>query len=241
MKKLLVLTALIMIAAVTTQAAVVWWAGDLLGGDGNYANGNSWSVDAVNPYGSEPLATDENGLITDWVTSVMPTISSAISQAPTTLGIGWDQGSGELNVVAGGSITGPGTALVVGYDGANVPANEGILNISGGSVVVGGALVVGAGANHGIGTLNLSGGLLYAGDLVLNDGIINMSNDAKLWINGDLSSLLLVDWGWMTVPAGKSSVVVYNIADDRTEWSVIPEPATLGLLAILGLAFLRRK
>ncbi len=68
-----------------------------------------------------------------------------------------------------------------------------------------------------------------------------MSNDAKLWINGDLSSLLLVDWGWMTVPAGKTSVVVYNAAEGRTEWSVIPEPATLGLIAILGLAFLRRK
>ena len=241
MKKLLVLTALLKIVAVTAQAATVWWAGDTLGGDNDYANGNSWSVDAVNPYGSVPLATDEHGLITTIVSPIMPTISSAISQAPLTLGIGWDQGNGELNVVDGGSITGPGTDLVVGYDGSDPSSTEGVLNISGGSVVVGGLLAVGAGSFHGVGTLNLSGGLLHAGSLALNDGIINLSNNANLWIDQDLSGLDLVALGWMTVPAGKTAAVTWNAAEGRTEWSVIPEPATLGLIAILGLAILRRK
>ena len=241
MKKLLVLTALIMIAAVTTQAAVVWWVGDYAGGDGDYANGQSWSADLVVTYGSVPLATDENGIITDMASAGIATISSSISQGPITLGIGWDQGSGVLNVVDGGSLTSPGTSLAVGYDGVNTPANEGELNISGGSVVVGGNLVVGAGAAHGVGTLNLSGGLLHASSIILNDGIINMSDSGKLWIDQELSHLDLVALGWMTVPAGKTSLVVYNAAEGRTEWSVIPEPATFGLIAILGLAFLRRK
>ena len=106
MKKLIVLTGVIMIAAVTAQAAVVYWAGDFLGGDGDYANGQSWSGDGgATAYGMVPQDTDSHGLISFVVTAIAPTISSPILQAPVALGVGWDTtGSGELNIVDGGSI-----------------------------------------------------------------------------------------------------------------------------------------
>jgi len=234
MKNLLVLV--MAVCTVSTQAATVYWASTAFGGTADYADGNSWTADLANPYGSPPLATDSHGLITIVGGVTAPIISSPIAQAPTTTGIGWDNGYGELNLVAGGSIT--LNDVIMGFDGNN-PA-EGVLNISGGTMVIGGTLSVGYTSSTG--TVNQSGGILHlALPPTFNHGVINLSDTAFFLINGDQTGLDLVGNGWVTTPLPKTVAEVYNSVDGRTEYTVIPEPATLGLIAILGLVFLRRK
>jgi len=236
MKKLLVLAALLAVCAVSTQAAVVYWASDAFGGNGNYTNGNCWSADLATPYGTPPLSTDSHGLITSMGGTLMPTISSTISQAPATTGIGWDHGYAELNVVDGGLIT--MNDVIMGFDG-NFAA-EGVLNINGGTVVIAGLLSVGWISSTG--TVNQSGGVLHlAFPPTFNHGVINLSETAFFLINGDQTGLNLVSNGLVTTTAPKTVSEFFNSVDGRTEYRVVPEPASLGLIAILGLAFLRRK
>ena len=242
MKKLLVLIALLMIGAVTTQAAVVIWTGDFFpGGDGDYANGLSWTADeGVTAYGTPPLATDSHGLISYFATLIAPTINSAILEAPIMLGIGWDLvGDGVLNVVDGGSITANNVSLGV----SDLASTEGVLNIDGGTFIVAGSLTLGWIQNFsGLGTINQSAGVLHlASPPIFNNGVINLSDTAFFLINGDQRSLDLVGNGYITAPTGETVAEVWNEGDGRTEYTVVPEPATLGFLAILGLAFLRRK
>ena len=236
MKKLFLLFVLLTIVAVSAQAAVVYWASTALGGTADYADGNSWTADQVNPYGSIPLSTDSLAVITILAGATQPIISSAIAQAPTTIGIGWDAGYGELNMVDGGSIT--ANDVTMGFD-ANAPA-EGVLNISGGTMVIAGTLSVGW--NSSIGTVNQSGGILHlAFPPTFSHGVINLSDTALFMINGDQTGLNLVSNGWVATTAPEIVLEIFNSVDGRTEYTVVPEPTTLGLLAVLGLAFLRRK
>ncbi len=235
MKKLFTIIALLTVCAVSTQAAVVYWTGDAWGNPGttDYADGNSWSASFPDPYGTPPLSTDSHGLITPTYTTLIPTISSTIAQTPTALGIGWDT-DGTLNVVAGASAV---------FNEVYLPAfesqvNLGTLNMSGGYFV---ATTFSLGWGQSIGTVNMSGGILHLGAVNWNNGVINLSDSAWLLINGDQTGLDLVGNGWIAAPAGKTVVEEYNAGDARTEYTVVPEPATFGLLAILGLAFLRRK
>jgi len=228
MKKTLVLAAILAVVAVSTQAAVDIWQG----GDGDYANGANWSTGLI------PQSGDSHGLIND-NTVVQPTISTAIGQAPTTLGIGWDNPYGELNVAPGGSIV--ANDVYLGFDG-NVPS-KGVLNVNG-NMIIGGTLTLG-GSNGSTGTVHLIGGFLHLANLpTLQGGSLDIKsfqfeNNGFLLINGNWAGQGFP--AYMTAPAGKTIAEVYNSTDGRTEWTVVPEPATLGLLAILGLAFLRRK
>jgi hypothetical protein len=238
MKKLLVIvmTAMMAVSAVSTQAAIVYWASTGLGGTADYADGNSWTDDWATPYGSIPLSTDSHGLITIVGGVTQPIISSAIAQAPAMLGIGWDIGYGELNMVAGGSIT--ANDMIMGFDGNN-PA-EGVLNISGGTMVIGGTLSVGWVSSTG--TVNQSGGILHlALPPTFNHGVINLSDTAFFLINGDQTGLGLVSNGWVTTAPPETVSEVYNSGDGLTEYTVIPEPAFLGFIALGALALIRRK
>ena len=246
MKKLLVLTALMMIAAVTTQAAVAIWTGDLFsGGDGDYANGQSWTTNSgVSAYGMVPQDTDSHGLISFIVTAIAPTISSPILQAPAAIGVGWDlMGSGELNIVDGGSIN--AVTLNVPFGQAGGPTNVGVINMSGGTLTASDHLYLGGGSGPGIGIINQSGGLIHVNNIGLIFGLgdgagIFLSDSAQFWIEQDFTGLDLVAIGWISTPdVGKQVAQAYE--GTTMKYWVIPEPATLGLIAILGLAFLRRK
>ena len=241
MKKFLVLATLLAVITVSTQAAVVRWASTLFGGNDNWTNGLSWTADAgATPYGSEPLATDSHALIGTQYGTVMPTINTVIAEAPNMTGIGWDNPYGELNIVPSGSYS--ANNVIMGFNGN--ADSRGVLNMSGGYMVVGGTLSLGhntASANSTTGTINQSAGILHLNAVTWNNGVVNLSGTAWFLVNGDQTGLDLVGNGWITAPAGKAVVEFWNEAAGRTEYTVVPEPATLGLLAILGLAFLRRK
>lgn len=239
MKKLLVLAALLVASAVSTQAAVVYWTGDGWGNGGtdDYADGNSWSADWPTPYGSAPLSTDSHGLIKPDIATFWPTISSTIAETPDTLGIGWDS-DGELNVVDGASVV---------FNNVYLPAfetqvNHGTLNMSGGYMVAGGFLNLGWGVS--VGTVNQSGGVLHCNIVNWHNGVVNLSDTAYFLINGNQTSLDLVGNGWIQAPvAGQSVVEYWNEGAGRTEYTVIPEPATLGLFGLIGggLLWIRKR
>ena len=219
---------------------IVWGGNALPGGDGDYANGNSWSDNLATSYGSPPLYSDTRGVIKDTYTSLMPTISSAIGQAPWTLCVGWDGDEGELNMDSG-SIT--AHDVFVGHD-VNNEAN-GVLNIDDGYMTIDGGLHMSTAANV-TGMVNMTGGTLYMNSVAIysgpnSNGRFNLWAPAKLALKGDRTGEGFVDTYIFAPGTGDSVVETYNSTDDQTEWTVVPEPGTLGLIAILGLAFLRRK
>lgn len=239
MKKRLILVAMLVVCAVGAQAAVVKWAGTHFDGSADYADGSSWTIDGFSTsYGSMPQSADSHGLIGSWASTEMPTISSAIMQAPSTLGIGWDNFYGELNLVDGGSIY--AKKVILGYNGT--VASVGVLNISGGLMVVGEELKLGGdnGALATSGTINQTGGILHlAAAPVFNNGVINLSDTAVFKINGDQTALDLVGNGFVQASvAGQSVVESYNSGSNLTEYTVIPEPATLGLFALSSVGIL---
>jgi len=74
-------------------------------------------------------------------------------------------------------------------------------------------------------------------------GVIHMVDNALLIVDSDVTSSNLITSGAIDANGvvGKSIVAIYESGNDWTKFSVVPEPATFGLLAILGLAFLRKK
>ena len=222
MKKTLVLAAILAVAAISAQAAVVYWAGDYsgVGGVGNYSytNGTRWTADLSTQYGTPPLSTDSHGLITFAGTvTVWPVIDTAIpaGNVPETIGVGWDNGDGTLNIADGGSIN-----IGTMYIGLH---STGTVNMTAG-YMVGGPVTLGypAGSGGGMGVINQSGGVIHLASIAWYDGVVNLSDTAFFLINGDQTGLDLVGNGWITAPAGKIVAENYNSVDDRTEYTVIP-------------------
>ena len=135
-------------------------------------------------------------------------------------------------------------------------AQSGRIDISGGILNVansGAQLLVGASGNWSRGKINITGtGDVRADTLVMNtsafqqDSRIFIDNSGVLKVNGNQTNsttdlMTYIDNGWIYTTAPKTIIATYNDTWDETVVTAIPEPATLGLLAILGLAFLRRK
>ena len=218
----------------------IYWVGDDLGGNGDYANGDSWTADLATSYDSPPKSDNQYGIIGNLKTTVMPVIESAISEAPLTLGIGWKgAGEGQLDVDTGGSIT--AHDVILGYsDDATIIA--GVLNVDDGTFTADGTLSLGsAGQPTTGGTINQSGGTIYLDVATFNYGIVNLSESALFIIDGDQTSRDLVGNGWITAPDGSSVVETYNSGDTQTEYTVVPEPGMFIGLALVGLAILRKQ
>jgi len=157
---------------------------------------------------------------------------------------------------------GASKSLVVA-DGATVGDTSGTLTIPGDTTVspggsIGtmnaGTLAMDAGsvydwevdAGESADLINLSGNLTLPGAAnsvtvnVIQLGLVASSDTNKLFtVNGSISSTTAL---YMDYPPALSGPVNPEvIGNDVIITGVIPEPMTLGLLAILGLAFLRRK
>ena len=75
-----------------------------------------------------------------------------------------------------------------------------------------------------------------------NVSVIKILDTSTLWIDGDQTPYNFVGDGFITTTDSMSLVKeVYNSTYDRTEYNVVPEPATFGLMSLIGLVFLRRK
>ena len=239
MKKLIVLATLLAVTA--SQGAVVRWGGNALGGSTDWADGGSWTADFATTYGV-PTAADSHALIGDQSGNFgvinMPIISSVVNDVPGAIGVGWDDAWGGLTVADGGQLI--MSQLYVGWGGAITSTGQ--LTMATGSFMTGGGLNLGSGGDNR-GSVFMTGGLIHVGAVALGDGArVDMGGDALFFVNGDFTGAGLIDSTIFAIGAGESVVETYNSADGRTEWSVIPEPATFGLFALMGgaLLFARR-
>ncbi|RLD11258.1 MAG: hypothetical protein DRI44_03955 [Chlamydiae bacterium] len=245
MKKLLAFVTITTLMAVSAQAATIWWCGTRYGGNGYYTNGFSWKVGGVDaPYGTPPQSFDERGLINngngDHVT--MPIIDCFITNdyVPVMLGVGSD-GPGTLTVTNGGSII--AHQLVIGR-GAGTGAGK--LYITGGNMEVEDSIEIGISPNKGEVIISQNGFLHLDNTPSFSynnsNSVINILDTSVLWIDGDQTDFNFVDNGFITTTdPGNMIKEFYNETEERTEYTVIPEPVILGLMSLLGLFFLRRR
>ncbi len=160
---------------------------------------------------------------------------------PVILGVGSDA-FGSLTVTNEGSIT--AHQLVVGRGSGT---GDGKLYIIGGTMDVDGSVDIGVGGNKGEVVISDNGFLhLYYSPSFAPDtnnvSVIKILDTSTLWIDGDQTPYNFVGDGFITTTDSMSLVKeVYNSTYDRTEYTVVPEPVTLGLISFIGLAFLRRR
>ena len=137
-----------------------------------------------------------------------------------------DSQSGRVDI-SGGIMTAynPGNELLVGATGQ--PWSRGKINITGTGEVRADTLLMNTGG-------------------VQTDSRIFIDNSGVLKVRGDQTDpgtdlMTYIANGWIHTTGPKTIIATYDGIWNETVVISIPEPATLGLLAILGVAFLRRK
>lgn len=141
--------------------------------------------------------------------------------------------SGGLNdrvVVSAGTLDiNGGTNMYIGESDA------GLLSISGGTMTLNGLLSLGRAAYTGIGTIQMSGGVLNANSIVAVNGNFNF-NGGDVYLNGDQTAIL--GQTWFHGAAGTTA----SFDGSKTHLFIVPEPS-LGLLLLgaTGLAGIRRR
>ena len=248
MKKYLVLVALL--TAGVVQADQLHWAHDVYTNASTTAwtNPNSWYNNTANaiatakPVAADKLLIQEVVLGTQTPTTVFwPIVSTAetvtkVNMASSDAGI-----SGQLNLISGANLTVTGDFWM--GKGENTAST---VNLSGNAVLDVGILkhAINATASS---VINMSGTSLLktgsAGDLGLGSKSITMDGGAVFQQFGDTSAF---GWenNWITaVGAGDSIGVNYNPGGNYTEYTVIPEPATISMVALLGggLLWIRKR
>ena len=151
--------------------------------------------------------------------------------------------SGTINM-NGGSLT-VGTDLMLGAHNGG----SGTLNMTAGTVTAGQLFVAfddgASDVSQQTGVLNLSGGTVNAGAFFMNaQGYVDISGNGKLVINGDVTGNIntWIGNGQIVGDGGAGTASAsYDIGSDTT--TVIPEPGTLGMVALMGggLLWVRRK
>lgn len=248
MKKLLVLAAIL--AGGIAQADVYYWASSLLGGDGTTWDGSNFYNATTSGIGPTPDA-DDHIIIDEFALgfpiATMPVINSNVGSV-NVLTPGWGYaGTSSVTITDGGWIS-VGAFARLGHAVDAV----GILNMTGG-YMVSATLHIGfndvAGSAGGSGIVNLSGNaVLHCGNAGFGQqfpdyapgtaqdgtGVVNMEGAARFLINGDVGANYIAD-GWVqAVNAGESIQREWVAESGWTEFTVIPEPATLGLFGLIG-------
>jgi len=232
MKKLVLLAAVAAIAG-GVQATTLSWGATLGGGDGTtWSSANNWFDHVAGAFSlNPPAAADTVQIDDDLFTNPLATmpVVSAGGQQITQLVLG-DGSAGQLDVVGAGALVVSGGAYI-----SNL--GQGTLNLSDNGYFLAGNLIFG---NQSIaGTVNMVGdSILHAGVLTYLNGdiasTINMTDNAWFLINGDQTGAGYENNRILASGAGESIAVAYNAGDNRTEYTVIPEPATMGLFALAG-------
>lgn len=167
-------------------------------------------------------------------------------------GIATVENTGTLNVNGGSLVMGNGVTATstVSNTGtltvrdwlylSNTGLNS-LFNMNGGTVNMGLLQMI----EGGIGHLNLHGGTMNADNLGLNGngGYTIEVTFGELIATGDHTAGLdyMISADLITSTGTRTPYSAYDAGANETTLGSIPEPATFGLLAILGVAFLRRK
>lgn len=213
---------------ISAQGTQIYFRGGI---DADYTKVGNWlsndfaTVSAYVP-GLADIAEIHSGAIL-----VTPVISSSAPDVGT-LHIGSNSPEGSLIVVDGGSIN-AGT-LRVGQ------AATGTLTMTGG-LIEGSLLNVGY--NAGTGIVDMSGNsILHYNQVDFSQGasgVVNMEDNARFRvtsISGVAADALIDNGNILATNAGSGKSVEWNwiSAGGYVEYTVIPEPATLGLMSLLG-------
>jgi len=253
MKMKLKTTALtaIMLVAVSAQAAEITWNGSV---DNDAGNALNWDG-GVLPGGADQLqvAIGGSGPVITANTSVfrgslggMVWTGTAAATAPTALTLqsgtfsttewfllGFEDNTTNTFNMSGGTLN-VGTDLFIGaHEGGS-----GIYNMSGGTATAGNFAIGWPGAGVGdpqFGQLYLTGGSITttlfflepAGQIDITDGQLHINADRLADINTWIND------GSITAFGGAGTVIV-SYDGSQTHVSAIPEPATLGLVALMG-------
>jgi hypothetical protein len=193
-----------------------------------------------------PPGSGDNVLIGEFVVNTgipvltMPTLAydaGTISQL--FLGVQFLEGTSSLTITDGGNLTSSGLTGV-GWQ----PGTVGTLEMTGGTHSTA-ALYLGHG---GTGTINLSGDALldvttatFAAGANGGSGSMTMDGNAMFSVFGDLTGSGLENTLITAVGAGDS--IEANLVGGNTEYTVIPEPATLSLVGLVGggLLWIRKR
>jgi len=240
MKKLLMLLAVTAIA-VGVQAETMIWAASIGGGDGttfnvnnNWYHGETAAISLLAPGASDVVYIDDDLFGNPLAT--MPTLSAV--QAVNTLLVG-DGSGGALDLNTGAALDVGNWMYVGGVAGAST------LNMNDGTIDIVGNLECGnlewGTRVGGTGHINLYGGTITTGVLGMSGtGTGTMDIEAgTLIVNGDQTGAMtfLQSEGWITAYGGTGTVMMdfgVTNAGQTTLYGVIPEPATLGMVALLG-------
>ncbi len=242
MKKISIGLAMAMVATVTLGANMT------TGGDGNWTN-ITWNSAA-------PITND-----TARIQNIVELDSDEGSIAKIVLGRG---GAGHLTIQNDGSLTiiGGGVEIATRND-SSITMNGGQLTIAAGDLTVG----FDRNGTAKLGTVDLMGGTLAVSNSIIFHTVgdmLSIENDAQLILGGgvdrwneinDFVAAGNIDWdngsgiagvGDKTWDNGSGSYLHTEFdGTDTTVWvnGTIPEPATLGLVAMVGagLLFIRRR
>jgi hypothetical protein len=260
MGKKIVLFVVVLLFAVTAQAANIWFSG--AGADALYTTPNNWWPfdDDGNPATPDiiraPIDGDYVGHDAGGKTML---IQFPMMLNPARLLVGhWGPGpkGAAYMLMTGGivNITGDfGIGIQPYADWGNPEwANygNGIVTIQGGLVIAGGNLIVG---EQGMGILNIEGGSVQAQTLLMgtvdpaialngytsHDNLLNIT-EGKLILAGNISSL-----DPRVVAYGGIGTLVFDYEADVTGYTTIialvPEPATLIVIGLGGLLIRRKR
>lgn len=267
-KKIITGIALCGMVAGLAQGAIYRFDSQAPGGDDDWTNGQNWrNQDDGNSKGVVPGALDEvrfnyggaEGEITSDVGTISQlrigiddtggklTVSSTgvLNVTGSSNMIGWNAGgNGGILLVNGGSIT-YGGWLGVANNG------DGTFELNGGNVRVANAFFHNLENGTGTASSSITAGLLDVNAMTLNSGVMDISGTGEVLIRAGTSASQIAGWisgGLMTIDGSGAAVVDVDyeltaFGGSGQRITVIPEPATLGLIAAFGggLLFLRRR